>query len=294
MRELILIHGRSQQHKDVSALKGEWIAALRDGLDRAGLSLDLNEDHIRFPFYGDTLYALDQGLSADRVPKVVVRGALDNVAERDFMQAVLGEVTARFNLDDVKLAEVAGGEINTRGVLNWGWVQAILRAIDRHVPYGSGASVALFTHDVYTYLTNLGIRDQIESGVRKALQAGSSPVVVAHSLGTVVAYNLLRREGEAQGWKVPLFVTLGSPLAVRAIRQRLRPIAHPACVTGWFNAMDPNDVVSLYPLDRDHFDVDPEIENFAEVDNPTANQHGISGYLSDPEVARRIHRALTS
>jgi hypothetical protein len=29
------------------------------------------------------------------------------------------------------------------------------------------------------------------------------------------------------------------------------------------------------------------------VANPTPNRHGISGYLSDPVVARRIHDALT-
>ena len=27
--------------------------------------------------------------------------------------------------------------------------------------------------------------------------------------------------------------------------------------------------------------------------NPTENRHGISGYLGDPEVARRVHAALT-
>src|SRR5688572_31057809 len=36
-------------------------------------------------------------------------------------------------------------EVRERGPLNWGWVQAILKVIDRRVPFGSGASVALFT-----------------------------------------------------------------------------------------------------------------------------------------------------
>ena len=34
------------------------------------------------------------------------------------------------------------------------------------------------------------------------------------------------------------------------------------------------------------------IENKTDVRNPTANRHGISGYLDDAEVARRIHDAL--
>ena len=68
---------------------------------------------------------------------------------------------------------------------------------------------------------------------------------------------------------------------------------YPAGVGVWFNAMDPDDVVSLYPLEPPHFPVTP-IENYTEVDNQTPNQHGIVGYLNDSEVAKRIHAALAS
>jgi hypothetical protein len=111
-------------------------------------------------------------------------------------------------------------------------------------------------------------------------------------LGTVVAYNLLRREGMPLRWNIPLLVTLGSPLGVTAIRSSLRPIKHPECVAKWFNAMDERDVVALYPLTRGNFDIDPEIENKTDVDNHTTNRHGISGYLNDKAVAKRIYDAL--
>jgi hypothetical protein len=93
---------------------------------------------------------------------------------------------------------------------------------------------------------------------------------------------------------VPLYVTVGSPLGVGAIKQLIGRPRHPECAKGWFNAMDPRDVVALHPLDNAHFRVDPAIENKTDVDNATENRHGISGYLSDPEIARRIHAALTS
>ena len=51
-------------------------------------------------------------------------------------------------------------------------------------------------------------------------------------------------------------------------------------------------MVALYPLNAKYFPVTPAIDNKANVDNPTPNRHGIIGYLSDPEVARRIHDAL--
>jgi hypothetical protein len=64
-------------------------------------------------------------------------------------------------------------------------------------------------------------------------------------------------------------------------------------VKKWFNAMDERDIVALYPLSKKYFQVTPQIENKTDVQNPTENRHGISGYLGDPEVARRIHAALT-
>jgi len=203
-------------------------------------------------------------------------------------------VQARCGITDAEIAEVTGAEVLDKGVLNWGWVQGLLETIDRHVPLASGASIALATNDVYQYVDNIGVRDEIEVGVRQALTAEVPTVVVSHSLGTVVAYNLLRREGAAQRWNVPLFVTLGSPLAVTALRKKLSPNRHPTCVGRWFNAFDKRDVVALYPLDTKNFPLDPEITNKQDVDNPTSNRHGISGYLSDPEVARTIHAALTS
>ena len=121
---------------------------------------------------------------------------------------------------------------------------------------------------------------------------GVETVVVSHSLGTVLAYNVLKAAGP--GLNVPLFVTLGSPLAVTVVKKAIRPVGHPQCAAHWYNAMDERDVVSLFPLDDQHFRIDPLIENKTDVDNPTENRHGISGYLGDQDVARRIHEALTA
>ena len=81
---------------------------------------------------------------------------------------------------------------------------------------------------------------------------------------------------------------------MKVIKQRISPVGHPQCVVSWFNAMDERDVVSLYPLDAKHFPIQPAIENKTDVDNHTDNRHGISGYLDDAEVARRIHDALVA
>jgi hypothetical protein len=291
-RELVFVHGRSQQHKDPGELKTAWIDAWQTGLDKSGLTMPIESSAIRFPYYGDTLDGLLR--DADDVADVVVRGSKANPQEAAFFQAVFAEACEAAGVTDDDVREAAGVQVIEQGPLNWRWVRAIVTALDKHLPGGSGATIALVTADVWRYLRNPGTQTAIESGVRKALPPQADSVVVAHSLGTVVAYNLLERDGDIAGWKVPLLVTVGSPLGVTAIRDALRPIGHPDCVGTWFNAMDPDDIVALYPLEAPRWDIEPAIENKVDVDNDTPNQHGIAGYLSDAVVAKRIYDAVVA
>ena len=300
-RQLVFIHGRAQEQKDSAALKAEWIDAFQQGLDESNLTLPINEADIRFPFYGDTLYDLVGGKPSDEAAQVIVRGIDTDDDEKAFTRALIEEIRAKAGITDDQMASISGQDVMQKGgPLNWKWLHTVLRAIDRFVPNGSGTSIALFTHDVYQYLKNTAIRQTIDDGVSAAISPEVEAIVVSHSLGTVIAYNLLRNQGYGSGWKVPLFVTLGSPLAVTEIRRTLKsfsPTRCPECVSNWFNAMDERDVVALYPLDRGHFPlnpVNPAIENKRDVHNDTSNCHGIAGYLSDKEVARRIYDALVA
>ncbi|MEU3620139.1 hypothetical protein ABZ725_48865 [Streptomyces sp. NPDC006872] len=294
-RHLILVHGRAQQGKDPDTLKAEWLAALAKGLAKSGLSLPIPETAVHFPYYGNTLAAMLDGDSAD----VVLRGAGADDDERAFTGAVLEEFRRNAGVTDEQILAAADTDVVGRGPLDWSWIRAMALALDR-VPGASGTSIALFAHDVYQYLRNSTIREEIESGVVAAFSPGAEVVVVGHSLGSVVTYNLLRREGHLRGWRVPLYVTLGSPLAVLAIRRalkRFQPTRCPPCVDQWFNALDSRDIVALRPLTPGSFPLDPEqpaITNKTDVLNHTENRHGIVGYLDDEEVAQRIHDSLTS
>jgi hypothetical protein len=295
-RRLVFVHGRSQEHKDAAALKGEWLTALRFGLAKTNLDLPIPESSVRLPYYGQTLRDLVDGVASDRVADVLVRSGLTGGdPEEDAMaRQIVAEIREHAGLTDEQLDEVAGIGMAARAPSDPEWVRCVLRAIDRYVPFGSGGAVALFTRDVFRYLRNPGMRDEIEAGVRRALEPAVPTVVVGHSLGSVVAYNLLRREGATAGWEVPLFVTVGSPLAVTAIKRSLAPIHYPTRLGDWYNALDKRDIVALRPLTPSQFPVERTIENYTDVQNPTTNRHGISGYLEDEVVARRIHTALTT
>lgn len=290
MRTLVLVHGRAQENKDPLAVKQEWMSALDVGAHHVGRPLDLPDDRVRLPYYGQTLYDLVSG-DPENAAQVVVRGSEDGpTAEDEFVRAALLEIAEHAGVTEADVLAEAGDDVVERGPLNWRWVRATLTALDK-LPNVSAWSVALATRDVYQYLNNVRVRDTIEDGVRQALDGTDEAVVVSHSLGTVVAYNLLRREAAARGWTVPLLVTLGSPLAVTTIARTLRPVSWPEPVGSWFNAFDPQDIVSLHPLTEPWFAVD-RIANYDKVDNPTSNQHGISGYLSDPRVAATILDAV--
>lgn len=279
-RHLVFVHGRAQHGKDAAALKQEWIIALKAGLAKSGLALPVADAEIRFPYYGDTLDQIVKGSRVDDAVDIVVRGVPVSSDEEAFFADYLAELKASHEIPDNTGAQ--------RGPLNWGWVQAFLSVLDKTVPFASAAGVALFTNDVYQYLHRKDLRQLMDAGVRSAFVPGSEAVVVSHSLGTIVAYNVL----QDAALKVPLFVTLGSPLGIRAVKRKLQPVSHPPAVGRWFNAMDERDVVALYPLTTSHFAVFPPIENLTTVQNFTENRHGIAGYLSDIDVARRIHDAL--
>lgn len=292
MRSLIFVHGRAQERKEPAALKAEWIAALKEGLDKAGLSLDLPDHTVRFPYYGDTLEHLSEAW-AGKSPEVIVMGVAEGASEQErvFIEEMVRDLAESEGITQAQIDAEEQTLVVEAGIQNWKAVLAALRILQRVKPLGT-AALFLATRDVYHYLGNPGIQTRIETGVTAALEGHGECVVVAHSLGSVVAYNVIARAGASRSWSVPAYITVGSPLAVDPVKERLRPLVRPAEMTTWFNAYDPDDVVALHPLDATHFPVDPAVENFGGVHNETSNQHGISGYLSDPTVARRIYEAL--
>jgi hypothetical protein len=296
-RQLVLVHGRSQQGKDPAELKREWLDALDEGLTKSGLTLPIAEDEVRFPFYGDTLVDLVDGRSPEQAAEVIIKGDSGDKELELFLKQVMDEVRQQAGVTDEEIAEVGGAEVVAKGPLDWEWVRTAMKVIDRRTQHGSALSIFLATRDVYHYLVDKITKDDIDEGVSAAFTPGIETVVVGHSLGTVVTHNLLRERGEEAGWTVPQYVTLGSPLAVTRIRRVIAPPRWPACVSRWFNARDERDIVALYPLTPDHFvvgDQAPAIVNKSDVRNDTPNRHGISGYLSDADVAQIIYDALVT
>ncbi|MXN91684.1 alpha/beta hydrolase [Flavobacterium sp. Sd200] len=282
---LVLIHGRDQQGQDKDVLVKTWIDALNKGLDKNGFTLP-ESTNIIFPFYGDLLDDLVQEIEKPQTA-ANAKGTIDD-SQLEFEFELYSEVAGQAGITDQQISQYVDGP-KEKGPLNWEWVQGILRALDQHTPLGD-VSVERFTRDVYTYLYYNAVRAKINDFIIGELQPGPT-VLVGHSLGSVVGYNVLR-EADVE---IVDYITIGSPLGLKSIKKKLAtPLQFPDVIEGkWYNAYDDRDYVALKPLDKHNFNIDPPIINSNHVKNSTKNRHGITGYLDDKQVANKIYEALT-
>jgi pimeloyl-ACP methyl ester carboxylesterase len=122
---------------------------------------------------------------------------------------------------------------------------------------------------------------------------GQSAVVVAHSLGSVVAMETLH-ETEVP---VPRFVTLGSPIATRTVvwhRLLPQPPRTPECVGDWLNFWDKDDLIVARPrLEKDiAANTAGVLPDSRRVDSDGLWVHSAVKYLRRPDVAGPIAEAV--
>lgn len=279
---LLLVHGRAQGARDAAEVRAEWLAALREGAERADLPMP-DETNVELPFFGKRLDELVELSKVETAGRITQKGGREQDGYLEFQAELAEEMRQDLGITDAEIDAIYGDDPREKGPQNWRWVHAIVRAIDARSDTLSAAALELVTRDVFLYLELDRIREEIDSIVSAAL-TDAPTVVVGHSLGSVVAFNVLR----SRRYQVPLLVTLGSPLGINAVRRRLAPIAYPGRVGEWHNFFDDRDIVALRPLDATYFPVDPAVQNFPAIKNSTDNRHGISGYLNTAEVARSV------
>ncbi|MFC6706298.1 hypothetical protein [Flexivirga alba] len=122
--------------------------------------------------------------------------------------------------------------------------------------------------------------------VADAIEDNKPNAIIAHSLGSIVAYESLWNYASHE---VDLFVTLGSPLALPNVvydRLKLPPVTaihrKPPQVKHWVNIADPGDVISILRPISNYFEgVD---ENLEPSIHPL-DFHLLKHYLAVPELA---------
>lgn len=151
--------------------------------------------------------------------------------------------------------------------------------------------VGRFASDVIDYLYGR-FAVQMREPVREAIRMQPAPeVIVAHSLGTIVLYDVLN-EPEFAELKPRLLLTAGSPLGIGNVQDKLRdragrPHPVPAAVEAWANFADRWDPVALEATLHDEFHPADFVRD-ERVNNLARNNHDLTGYLSIPLVRTRI------
>lgn len=282
---LVMVHGRAQGGMDPDDLRETWTKTWAKGLDptQAGR---LDEIDIRLPYYADVLDDLAEAADMT-LSDIATRGAAGDL-DPGFAELRAEMFEAAVDARGLSAELMQETSHQDRGPMQWEWVHTMLQKLEG-VPGLSGQMLDRFTRDVWVYLKFPVARRRINAIVEEQLPKTGKVFVLGHSLGTVVAYDVVRG---ASGISVPLLTTVGSPLGVRKISEMLEPRHYPDVVEAWFNAYDDRDIVALRPLDRQNFPVDPDIENYCEVHNQTDNAHGIAGYLNNRTVAQRLFEAL--
>jgi hypothetical protein len=147
---------------------------------------------------------------------------------------------------------------------------------------------------VVAWLEDVEFRRNVGSALCDTLTAVQPDIVAAHSLGSLISYDALRRLENTAATCEPaglVYVTLGSQLgnpfvSGNLVGGRVRPLP----VRRWFHLYNPHDDVFAAPLafeGSDHFEqiVTPfNLDGWAD--------HDAVAYLSHPEAVRRLWSRL--
>ncbi|MFG2629690.1 hypothetical protein [Streptomyces sp. NPDC048473] len=238
MTRVVLVHGIAQEIKGPETLASDWYPALSDGIALAtGPRLARND--VSMAFYGDLFRP--SGHRGFAEPDLDAFDVQEGLERKLLLQwwASASEQEAR----------VAGPGAATR-LRTPLLVQRALNALS-HSSYFSGLSERAMigsARQVRRYFTEPQVRAAVQERLAR-LVTRDTEVIVAHSLGTVVAYETLCAHPD---WPDLTLITLGSPLAVRnLVFERLAPLPAggyarwPAPVKRWTNIADAGDVVAL-------------------------------------------------
>lgn len=150
----------------------------------------------------------------------------------------------------------------------------------------------LFIQDAAEYFYRPAQRKAIQDRLRTLLIPKAQPyLIVGHSLGSVIAFDVLSDLTEKEDVPVLHFITLGSPLGLEEVQDNLASMAVPRVVSSWHNFFDTWDPVALDSTLGDDFRAriwqevqDVEVENKHRLRLPTPNPHSATGYLGTRPV----------
>ena len=161
-----------------------------------------------------------------------------------------------------------------------------------------------FLSDVHDFLYDNIKRHAMTSALVERLRPGGGPfAIVAHSQGTMIAYEVLRHLRKAD-CDVALFLTIGSPLGIQEVQDAFGTWGDerrvPECVSRWVNIADKMDPVAIdSDISNDYRpnEAGVAIENFASWglnEDAMTDPHSATGYLRAPETQAAVRKTVNN
>ncbi|MEW2471065.1 antibiotic ABC transporter ATP-binding protein [Streptomyces sp. NPDC046994] len=251
MSKVVFVHGVGKQYLSEDSLARDVVPELQGGTRLAGGPVPLSDD-VGVAFYGDLFRPRGTRAGAE-LP--YDEGNVDNDAEF----ALLMEWWAEAARTDPAVPDPAA--TGTRGPVGWTASRALrLNAVRAALDALTGARYLRGVLDraligSLKQMTGYFGDEEIRRAAQDRLAARITPrtqVVVAHSLGSVIAYETLCDPRCNGNWDIRMLVTLGSPLGMRTlVLDRLEPAPEnrravwPKPVRAWTNIADDTDIVAV-------------------------------------------------
>ncbi|ENV46568.1 hypothetical protein P255_00710 [Acinetobacter brisouii CIP 110357] len=291
--KIIFIHGIKQQNFDACSFQEYWLNVFNTGMNKIEPEVNVDQLDLAFPFYGDILDAFNHRKAVNLEtlrPNWSFFAKLPRIRQQrsDALKQALEEIPllphddTPYSLKNrfFMLSQLAKDRMLKEMVM-----------LLNHFPDLHESLIQRFLCEVYLYWYNPEFKQQVHERILTCFEPNQRHIVIAHSLGTVIAYNLLHEL--SAHYEIKRFITLASPLPFNVIQKHLmHPVQRPKVLSGdWHNFYSQDDYLTTFPMLPPMFDLHPQIDNkliTTFVDKP----HEITGYLQHPLVIRRILELL--
>ncbi|PSB81611.1 hypothetical protein C5F61_01550 [Photobacterium damselae subsp. damselae] len=272
-KHYIAIHGRSNK-PPAHILEDSWLRAINDGREQTTQSF-INKSQFSMAYYADVFY--QQPLYFDPEPYLPDMPSNHSPTPLAVDEEHLSEMMeqSKWRLDSL-FFEPLLSEFGVYRALN----------------YLSKPLLRYWLTDVYHYFHDPAFALEIEKPLIRLLQEyrHRSITLISHSLGTVIAYNVLQKlaaQRTTQDITIDRWITLGSPLGLASVKAQLKrnlqgSLAVPENVLAWHNYSDKRDIVCIDGDLVDDFaknNSGVRVQDFQVVNAYPGNPHKSYGYL---------------
>ncbi|MFD9004825.1 hypothetical protein ACFV0T_28355 [Streptomyces sp. NPDC059582] len=301
MAEVVLVHGIGPEGQTEEELTTAWTTTLAHTLREHGYArhadrMDTGATSVAMAYYRDLFsryapkddldvpFPEDMALAAEMTGEDImdnIRRNASDPAERDEAARELDWLRAEVGPEQGPFEPV----------------RLVVSMLGRLGPVARSGFATLSRYGIFhlgqvaAYLDDETVRERAIESVLSQVTPHTR-AVVAHSLGTVVAYEALHRLDQP----LPLLLTFGSPLGMRSIvHKRLRPLPmhSPAQVKRWVNVADRDDfVVSTLKLRNLLPETDDVLEPTVLVKNSNTDPHAATEYLRHRETIEPLAGVL--